>query len=66
VARYCLAGLDLETPPTEPRELAHRKLYSLGAIGQSAWFVEQQPTSFGYNDAASYTMEQFCAELSLE
>jgi hypothetical protein len=66
MARYCLAGLDLETPATEPRELAHRKLQSLGVVDETARFVEQQLTSFGYNDTASHTMEQFRAELSLE
>ena len=41
MARDRLTGLDFETPATEPSELAHCKLYRVGAVDQGAGFVEQ-------------------------
>jgi hypothetical protein len=63
---YRLAGLDRETPASKARELAHCKFHGLGAIDQVARFIKQQLASFGYDDAPSNTMKQFCAELPLE
>jgi hypothetical protein len=66
VVRYRLAGLDLETPAAETRELPHRELYRVGAIDQGAGFVEQQHAPFRHNNSASDTVEQFRAELPFE
>jgi hypothetical protein len=61
MARYRLAGLDLEASTSKTGELAHRKLECLGAIDQGVRLVEQQLPSFGHDNAASHTMEQFRA-----
>lgn len=66
MARYRLAGLDLEASTSKTGELAHRKLECLGAIDQGVRLVEQQLPSFGHDNAASHTMEQFRAELPFE
>jgi hypothetical protein len=66
MARYRLAGLDLKKSTSKTRELAHRKLDCLGAIDEGARLVEQQLPSFGHDNAASHTIEQFRAELPFE
>jgi hypothetical protein len=47
MARYRLAGPDFETPTTEIRELAHRKLYCVRTIVQGTRFLKQRLASFG-------------------
>ena len=49
----------MKTSTIKTRELAHRKLDCFRAIDQGARLVEQKLPSFGHDNAAFHTIEQF-------